>query len=123
MKKGLEKAFSPFPVPDDYLARAEAMWTRPSEARATAQDSLRRIEVTPAVAETYAQIRAPLVLIAADKDLLTPPEGQAIRLRRVLPRSNLILLPDAGHMVAETNPDAVIDAVRTATAATDLAAP
>ncbi|MFO0727864.1 MAG: alpha/beta hydrolase [Myxococcota bacterium] len=111
----LAKAYAPDAVPEAYLRRSQDLWTRPGEARATAQDNLRRAEVLRALGSRYSEIQAPITILAADQDRLSDPAGQGLALHQALPRTRLVTLPKTGHMVPETRPAAVIEAVRTAT--------
>jgi pimeloyl-ACP methyl ester carboxylesterase len=105
-------AFSPDPIPQPYLERATAMWTRPNEARATAIDSIRRKEVLENVSPLYREIRAPLIILSGERDQLTDPRGHAHRLHREVPGSQLIAIEGAGHQLPETRAEQVIDAIR-----------
>jgi pimeloyl-ACP methyl ester carboxylesterase len=105
-------AFSPDPIPEPYLARAEAMWTRPGEGRATAIDSIRRKEVLATVAARYRELRAPLIILAADRDRLTDPQAHAHRLHAEVTTSTLTVLENAGHQLPETRPEAIVAAIR-----------
>jgi pimeloyl-ACP methyl ester carboxylesterase len=112
IRNKLALAFSPDPVPDAYLARATAMWTRPREARATAIDNLRRHEVLTEISPRYGELRVPLVILAADQDAFVDSRGQAHRLHAQVPGSVLIPLAGAGHMLPQTRATAVVEAIR-----------
>ncbi len=105
-------AFSPDPVPESYVERASAMWTRPSEARATAIDSIRRKDVLAELSPKYPQIGAPMIIIVGDQDRLSDPKKEGLRLNAEVPASELVELPDAGHMLPETRAAEVVAAVR-----------
>src|SRR5262249_54208553 len=112
VKVGLEKAYAPAPTPEEYHARAKLMWTRPSEAIATAQDNLERRAYVDQVAEQYPRIEARTLIIVGGKDALTPPDQHGRKLASAIPGAKLISLPNDGHMVPQADPRAVIDAVR-----------
>ena len=50
------------------------------------------------------------MIVVGDQDRMVPPRTSA-RLHELLPHSELVHLPDAGHMPQFTRPDAVLDAI------------
>jgi pimeloyl-ACP methyl ester carboxylesterase len=68
----------------------------------------------------------PLVIVVGDQDRMVPPTLSE-RLHALIPGSELVHEPDAGHMPQFTAPDAVIaavdDAARLAGAAPTFASP
>jgi pimeloyl-ACP methyl ester carboxylesterase len=110
------RGFSPLPVPDGYVELAEELFTRPDTLLAIARDALRRAEVAPDLSPRYAELRVPLVLVVGDADATVDQRGQAYRLRELVPDVELIELADTGHLIAETRPEAVLDAVQRAAA-------
>jgi pimeloyl-ACP methyl ester carboxylesterase len=48
----------------------------------------------------------PLLVLAGERDLMTPPEHSE-RIAAALPRADLVLVPDAGHLVPLEAPDTV----------------
>lgn len=112
IKGMLERAFAPEPVPPDYLQLALAMWTRPRQALAIAQDTRRRSETIEELSERYGEITVPLRLLVGAADTFIDPAGQLLRLARELPSARVEILPDAGHQIPQTRPQAVVEAVR-----------
>lgn len=112
IKAMLERAFAPEPVPPVYLQRAQAMWTRPRQALAIAHDTRRRAETIAELGERYAEISVPIRLLVGAADTFIDPAGQLLRLARELPRARVEILPDAGHQIPHTRPQAVVEAVR-----------
>lgn len=109
--RSLERAFSPDPVPADYLARAEAMWTRPGQARAIALDAKGRDATIDSLSARYHELRLPIVLVVGGADRFIPPATQSSRFAREFPTAPVRTIPDAGHQIPQTRPEAVIAAV------------
>ncbi len=112
IRRSLERAFHPDPVPPNYLARAQAMWTRPGQALALAEDTKRRAETIDELSQRYGQLTVPLSLVVGTADTFIDPEGQLLRLAREIPAARLHLVPGCGHQVPQTRPEAIVDAVR-----------
>ena len=106
----LRRAFYPGVVPAEYaritpaLALDDARLIHDGEDRKSAEDGLR------ALAPRYPGLRLPVVIVVGDQDRMVPPRTSA-RLHELLPHSELVRLPDAGHMPQFTRPDAVLAAV------------
>jgi len=61
-------------------------------------------------------LRAPVMIVAGEKDRFQMTQWQSGRLHERVPGSRLHLVPNAGHMVHHTDPDAVMAAVDEAAA-------
>lgn len=112
IRRTLERAFHPQPVPPDYLRRAQAMWTRPRQALAIAVDARRRAETIAELAMRYGKISQPISLVIGAADRFIDPAGQSFRFAREIPASRVHVVPDAGHQIPQTRPHAVVEAVR-----------
>jgi pimeloyl-ACP methyl ester carboxylesterase len=77
-----------------------------------AADAVRRAGVVEALSARYHEVRVPVTILAGLADQFVDPQGQSFRLHRELPHSVLVEVPGAGHLVAETRPEVVADAVR-----------
>jgi pimeloyl-ACP methyl ester carboxylesterase len=109
VEQGLTRVYAPDAVPGEELAAAHALWLRPGEMNATVWDAVNLQTALEAYGPRFADLRAPASLIVGDRDeLLT--ESRA--LHQVLPHGELRVLPNAGHMIIRTRPDAIADAVR-----------
>ncbi len=64
-------------------------------------------EATPVLAS----ISIPVLIIAADKDILTKPEASAF-MARSIPGAKLIVLTPSGHMGPLERNDQMIDAIK-----------
>ena len=110
VESALRRAFHPGAVPAEYaritpaLALDDARLIHDGEDRKSAEEGLR------ALAPRYPGLRLPVVIVVGDQDRMVPPRTSA-RLHELLPHSELVRLPDAGHMPQFTRPHAVLTAV------------
>jgi pimeloyl-ACP methyl ester carboxylesterase len=111
VRRGVEAAYDPAPVPPNAARRSELLFSRPSALHATARDAVRRPQVVRELAPRYRELRVPVVLLVGTADGHVDQERQAYRLHRELSSSELVELPGVGHAVAETRPGAIVDAV------------
>jgi pimeloyl-ACP methyl ester carboxylesterase len=92
--------FAPQSMPDDYLRNAATvLLLRPREFLANAQDVSALKQNVTRQSPRYAEIAAPTVIIAGDRDTIVSTEIHAMALARTLPRAKLIVLPGVGHAV------------------------
>lgn len=111
VEQTLTTAFAPDAVPPDYLTLAQSLWTRPAQLKAIAEDALRRPVVLEELKHRYAEVRVPVVILAGAADALVDPAQQSFRLHDTIPHSRIVVLPDAGHQIPQTRPQAVLDAI------------
>ena len=107
----LKKAFSPDPVPKNYLKSVLSEWTKPSKVRAYAQDEDLYNSSVKKYSPRYAEIVVPVSIVTGDADLIVSEKENADRLHEVLPKSRLIVLPKTGHQIPFTHPQTVIDEI------------
>jgi pimeloyl-ACP methyl ester carboxylesterase len=112
IRRTLERAFSPDEVPLEYLELATALWNRPGQIRAIIQDEADYGRTAEALSNRYGEIDLPTVIITGDADLLVNSEIHAFPLHQAIPQSKLIVLPQTGHMVPQTRPESVTEAVQ-----------
>ena len=113
VERSLARAFSPNPVPDEYLRAARMLWTRPVQARATAEDNQTAGPALREMSGRYGSIDLPVTIVTADSDLLVRPEKHAYPLHEAIAGSRLVVLSEAGHDVQHTRAGAVLDAIQT----------
>lgn len=107
----LAQAFAPDSVPPDYERQAIACWLRTRHQVAVfLQENIDTWALLPLLAQEYAKITVPVVIVAGDQDPVVQPKHQALRLHRALPHSDLIVLAKTGHELPQTRPDAVLKA-------------
>jgi pimeloyl-ACP methyl ester carboxylesterase len=93
------KLFEPRSVPRSFKNGFPASLTlRPKQLRAAAEESAFLVPTAAQFQSRYSSIRCPVRIFHGTGDQVSEPE-QARRLHRVLSRSDLHLLEDAGHMV------------------------
>jgi len=115
----LRRAFYPGDVPAEYarvtpaLALDDARLVHDGEDRKSAEDGLR------ALAPRYPGLEIPVVIVVGDQDRMVPPRTSA-QLHVLLPHSELVHVPDAGHLPQFTRPDAVLAAVDRAAELADV---
>lgn len=105
--------FAPAKVPHGfYHALPRELLLRPLQLRATAEDGSFMVPQARALAQRYNELRLPPVtLIAGAQDKVVDPKAQTQRLHAELPRSQLILVPGAGHMAHYLAQDEIVQAV------------
>jgi len=111
VRRGLETAYAPMPVPPAAVRRSELLFSRPRALYATARDSVRRAQVVRELAARYRDVAVPVVLLVGTADRHVNQEHQAHRLHGELARSQLVEVANTGHALAETRPQAIVDAV------------
>lgn len=110
----LRLLFAPEPVPA-YFARFPVWMTlRPSQLRASAEESALLVPATLALRRRYAGLEIAPVIVAGARDRYVDHESHSLRLARAVPRAEVILAPRAGHMVHHTDPRRVLQAVQAA---------
>ena len=107
----LKKAFSPDPVPKNYLKAVLSEWTKPSKVRAYARDEDLYNPSVKKFSPRYAEIAVPISIVTGDADLIVSEKENAARLHEALPKSRLIVLPKTGHQIPFTHPQSVIEEI------------
>lgn len=109
--------FSPEPMPTDYPRRARVPLTlRPRTFLANARDVADLKGNLLALQPRYREIRAPAAIVTGDADAVVWPSIHSEGLKRDVAGATLTVLPGAGHMVHQTRPGAVAEAIAAVTA-------
>lgn len=112
----IAKIFAPAPVPPRFVSEFPlGLALRPCQIRASAEDTTFMIPGAAALARRYHQIKGPVAILAGAGDRIVDPNRQAMALHKVVPQSDLRIVPDLGHMLHYGAPVAAmgaIDAVR-----------
>ena len=111
VRTDIAKAFAPDPVPKKYLRHVLNEWTRPKKVKWYSVDDALLNQSLPRFADRYREIRVPVAIVTGDSDQIVPAEQNAERLYQALPHSHLNLLPQTGHQIPFTNPQAVLAAI------------
>lgn len=107
-----QQLFGPSPVPTNWLKEFPMeMALRPSQIRAGAADSAMIIFAAGQLAREYRKLQHPMTIVVGAGDQIVRPAGQSIRLHAALPRSELLVVPESGHMVHHTNTPRVLHAI------------
>ena len=109
---GVRSVFSPLTPPAEYVERTGVrMILRPREFIANAQDLVPLKAFVTAQAPRYGEIKGPVAIIASENDTIVITDIHARAIAAQAPRSDLLVLPSAGHMVNYGAADAVIRAI------------
>jgi len=112
IERSLKRAFFPDKVPEEYLRAAVRRWLGRRQIRVCIQNDrvLERSLARQSVA--YAKIRAPVIIVTGDSDLMVSPAENAFVLHRAIPGSELVVVSHAGHQIPQTHPEVVLQAVQ-----------
>ena len=111
VKGSLKDAYHPQDVHDDYAERSARLWVDPDRIDAWANDE-RTLRASLAVlSRSYSEIDLPVVIVTGDSDRVLEPAQHAYPLHQTIKNSELRVLPQTGHQLPQTQPDAVVEAV------------
>lgn len=111
VRKSLKQAYAPQDVQKDYAERSLDLWMKPDHIRACAYDERTLGASLTVLSEHYRDIEMPVVIVTGSADRLLNPEEHAYPLHKTIRNSKLVVLPETGHQLPQTRPDAVISAV------------
>lgn len=111
VRKSLKQAYAPQDVQKDYAERSLDLWMKPDQIRACAYDERTLGASLTVLSEHYRHIDMPVVIVTGSADRLLNPEEHAYPLHKTIRNSKLVVLPETGHQLPQTRPDAVIAAV------------
>jgi pimeloyl-ACP methyl ester carboxylesterase len=109
---GARGVFQPQTMPDGFVRNtATPLLLRPREFIANAHDLVTLKAAVAEQAPRYAEIKAPVTIIAGDADKTVSTNIHSRPFAAAAPNVKLIVLPGIGHMVQNAVPDLVIDEV------------
>jgi pimeloyl-ACP methyl ester carboxylesterase len=109
---GARGVFLPQTMPENYVKdTATPLLLRPREFLANAWDLVTLKAAVKEQAPRYADIKAPMVVIAGDVDKTVSAKIHSRPLAAVVPNAKLIILPNVGHMVQNAAPGLVISEI------------
>jgi pimeloyl-ACP methyl ester carboxylesterase len=111
VRKSLQQAYDPQDVQEDYVEQSLELWIQPDHIRACAYDERTLGASLTGLSKHYRDIEVPVVIVTGSADRLLDPEEHAYPLHRVIKNSKLVVLPETGHQLPQTRPDAVVSAV------------
>lgn len=109
LDRRLSAAYAPDDVSASHVARARALWLRPSQIAATVWDTPNLQAALDSGRSRYANIRVPVAVLVGDHDRGLP---ESRRLAASIPGATLSVLPHAGHELPITRPQVIAAAVR-----------
>jgi pimeloyl-ACP methyl ester carboxylesterase len=120
VRESLKQAYAPQDVQTDYVERSLDLWMKPDRIRACAYDERTLGASLTVLSEHYRDIELPVVIVTGSADRLLKPEEHAYPLHKAIRNSKLVVLPETGHQLPQTRPDAVISAIDLVWAAASL---
>lgn len=107
---GVRGVFQPQQMPLDFVKNtATSLLLRPREFMANARDLVMLKAAVAGQSPRYAEIKAPITIIAGDEsDKTVSTRIHSRPLAATAPNARLIVLPGVGHMVQNAAPDRVI---------------
>ncbi|MDP5276489.1 alpha/beta fold hydrolase [Chengkuizengella axinellae] len=106
----LKPTFKPDSVPLKYQQRVKALWLRPNHFKANREDIISFVPAAKKLSIHYHKINVPTQIVIGEKDPFDTKED-SYQLYNDIPHSNLIECPNAGHMLPQAHPKAVIKAL------------
>lgn len=117
-----KRMFAPAPVPKRFAAYPVWLALRPSQLRASAAETAMMIPAAMTLSRRYHELTMPVEIMAGAADRLINVQHNSERLHQELAQSDLLLAPDAGHMVHYLAPDQVMEAIDAAAGKADAIA-
>ena len=112
------KLFAPVAVPPRFQADFPSeLSLRPSQLKASAEDTVSMTPSAAALAKRYDELKMPVVIMAGTGDRLVDFARQSERLHEVLADSTLLPLKGAGHMIHHSASEKVVDGINLASRA------
>ena len=111
VRKSLKQAYDPQDVQHEYAEQSAEMWMRPDHIRACAYDERTLAASLKVLSQYYCDIEMPVVIVTGSADRLLDPNEHAYPLQKAIRNSKLVVLPETGHQLPQTQPDAVIAAI------------
>ena len=118
VRRSLKQAYAPQALQEDHVERSLELWMKPDRISACAYDERTLGPSLTTLSKHYREIEVPVVIVTGSDDHLLNPEQHAYPLHQAIKNSKLVVLPDAGHQLPQTQPDAVISAIDAVWAAT-----
>jgi pimeloyl-ACP methyl ester carboxylesterase len=119
----MAKLFGPRSIPQEFKAFPKEMALRPSQVRASAEESALMVPDAFMLRKQYANLTMPVIILAGEQDKLVDIETQSGRLHSEMSQSNFQRIAKNGHMIQQTATDKIMTAIRqVAKESTSLAA-
>ena len=105
------KLFRPNPVPSHFEQVPAWMVCRPSQLRASAEETALMIPSAAQLSRRYGELAMPVFIMAGGADHLVDTAAQSQRLHEAVPASVLRIVPEVGHMIHHVAPDRVAETI------------
>jgi pimeloyl-ACP methyl ester carboxylesterase len=110
--KMIRKMFAPMPVTPRFDAEFPVELTlRPSQIRASSEETALMIPAAAALENRYRDLRMPVIILAGAEDEIVDTNDQSVRLHSAITQSELKVLPGLGHMLHHFAADQVVAAI------------
>lgn len=109
----MRKIFGPQAVPTKFRAFPKEMVWRPSQLRASAEETALMIPAATRLEAGLDGLRMPVAIGTGDADRVVDWRRQSARLHGRIPGSRFRRFPGAGHMIHQTATRAVVELIRT----------
>ena len=120
----LRKIFGPRKIPQKFAEGfPKGLAVRPSQLRASAAESALMIPDAVHFRDKYAELGMPVVIVAGELDRLVDSGRQSARLHRAVRHSTFRSVAGAGHMIQQTDTDALMAAIDEAAEAAEGVGP
>jgi pimeloyl-ACP methyl ester carboxylesterase len=113
----MKQIFGPARVPEKFNGFPKEMAVRPSQIRASAQETALMISDAAEFQDRYGELRMPVVIIAGESDRLIDIDEQSARLHGNVYGSKFHRVPETGHMIHQTATADVLSAIDEVSAA------
>lgn len=110
----LRVLFHPAPVPRYFERFPVWMTLRPAQLRASAEEAALLIPSAFMLQRRYAELQTPAVIVAGAQDRYVDHRRHSVALHAMVPGSELLLSPRAGHMVHHVDPRRTLQAIEAA---------
>jgi pimeloyl-ACP methyl ester carboxylesterase len=111
-ERGARSVFLPQIMPANFISdSATLLLLRPREFLANARDLVTLKAAVAAQAPRYRDIKAPTVIITGELDKTVFTNRHSRPFKAAVPQTKLIVLPDAGHMIQNAEPERVISEI------------
>jgi pimeloyl-ACP methyl ester carboxylesterase len=114
----LRQLFGPKPVPRKFDGFPKSLAVRPSQLRAGAAEAALMVPAAMLSAKTYGELAMPVTILAGEDDRLIDIDEQSGRLHDEIKHSKMRRVPNAGHMIQQSDTADLMAAVDEAAAQT-----
>ncbi|MBM6595053.1 alpha/beta fold hydrolase [Microvirga pudoricolor] len=112
LPKLVRKVFVPNPVPERFQTEFPiTLALRPSQLRASAEDTAMMIPSAMDLSRHYQNLRLPVTIMTGTDDRIVDCESQSWRLHKDVPHSTFIALDGIGHMIHHFAPQMISEVV------------